>query len=100
MKLLWVHNKCGLPARETKVLTKRIKNKFYVHERDARASRGNASGHFTLWNGTNLIYPGEAQHNDPTSPYYYFKMKYEVFDPNKNKTIIIQTDEIKLWELK
>lgn len=61
---------------------------------------GNASGHFTLWDGKNLIYPGEEQHDDPTTPFYYFRMKYEVFDPSKNKTIIIQTDEIKVWELK
>lgn len=55
---------------------------------------GNASGHFTLWNGRNLIYPGMAEHDDPNSEYYYFKMKYE--DTGR----VIQTDTIKLWELK
>ncbi|AZA81941.1 hypothetical protein C1637_24760 [Chryseobacterium lactis] len=55
---------------------------------------GNASGHFTLWDGKNLIYPGESVHDDPNSEYYYFHMKYE------QNGKVIQTDEIKLWELK
>lgn len=55
---------------------------------------GNASGHFTLWDGKNLIYPGGSQHNDPSSEFYYFNMKYE------QNGKIIQTDIIKLWELK
>jgi hypothetical protein len=46
-----------------------------------------------------LVRAGAVQHNDPKSPYCYCKMKYKVFDPSKNKTIIIQTDEIKIWEL-
>ncbi|MBF4516159.1 hypothetical protein IRZ71_07395 [Flavobacterium sp. ANB] len=60
----------------------------------------NASGHFTLWDGKNLIYPGGAQHNDPSSEFYYFNMKYEQYHPIKKKNIVVQTDEIKLWELK
>lgn len=55
---------------------------------------GNASGHFTLWDGQNLIYPGDPQHNNPASEYYYFHMKYE------QNGKVIQTDEIKLWILK
>jgi hypothetical protein len=50
--------------------------------------------------GNNLIYPGAPQHNDPTSEYYYFNMKYEQYHPIKKINIVIQTDEIKLWELK
>jgi len=61
---------------------------------------GNASGHFTLWDGNNLIYPGAPQHDDPTSEYYYFNMKYEQYHTIKKKNIVIQTDEIKLWKLK
>lgn len=61
---------------------------------------GNASGHFTLWDGKNLIYPGGAQHDDPTSEYYYFNMKYEQYHTIKKKNVVIQTDAIKLWELK
>lgn len=55
---------------------------------------GNASGHFTLWDGKDLIYPGNPLHNNPNSEYYYFHMKYE------QNGRVIQTDEIKLWELK
>ncbi|MGH1516445.1 T6SS effector amidase Tae4 family protein [Chryseobacterium sp. JK1] len=60
----------------------------------------NASGHFTLWDGNNLIYPGLPQHDDPNSQYYYFKMKYEQYHSIKRTNIVVQTDEIKLWELK
>lgn len=55
---------------------------------------GNASGHFTLWDGKNLIYPGAAEHDNSNSDYYYFNMKYE------QNGKVIQTDKIKLWELK
>lgn len=53
-----------------------------------------ATGHFTLWDGSHLIYPGYEEHDDPNSEYYYFNMKYE--DEGRVK----QTDSIKLWELK
>ncbi|NRS89922.1 hypothetical protein HNQ02_002856 [Flavobacterium sp. 7E] len=58
-----------------------------------------ASGHFTLWDGKDLIYPGEgtpmtSPHNNPSSEYYYFNMKYE------QNGRVIQTNEIKLWQLK
>lgn len=55
---------------------------------------GDATGHFTLWDGKDLIYPGDEEHNNPYSEYYYFHMKYE-----RNKRVI-QTDKISLWELK
>lgn len=55
---------------------------------------GDASGHFTLWDGSNLIYPGDLEHDNPNSDKYYFHMKYE----NNNR--VIQTDRIILWELK
>lgn len=54
---------------------------------------GDASGHFTIWNGRNLKYPGNPLHDDSLSDYYYFSMKYE-----QNKKVI-QTDKIILWEL-
>lgn len=47
----------------------------------------------------NLIYPGGPQHNDISSEFYYFNMKYEKYHPIKKKNIVIQTHEIKLWEL-
>ncbi len=55
---------------------------------------GDATGHFTLWDGNNLIYPGNPSHDDPNSELYYFNMKYEV---NKK---VIQTNKIILWDLK
>jgi hypothetical protein len=54
---------------------------------------GDASGHFTIWDGNHLIYPGDPLHDDPTSEYYYFHMKYE------NNGKVFQTDKIILWEL-
>lgn len=55
---------------------------------------GNASGHFTLWNGSELSYA--SGHDDYSSEYYYFHMKYE--NPTTKK--VIQTNKIKIWELK
>ena len=55
---------------------------------------GDATGHFTLWDGSHLIYPGYEEHDDPNSEYYYFNMKYE------DEGRVTQTDSIKLWELK
>lgn len=51
---------------------------------------GNATGHFTLWDGSHLIYPGDPEHDNPQSIYYYFNMKY-------NK---VRTTKVHLWELK
>lgn len=56
---------------------------------------GNATGHFTLWDGQQLAYPGDPRHDDPTSEYYYFHMRYS---PMKGK--IVQTTKVYLWELK
>lgn len=60
---------------------------------------GNAAGHFTLWDGQNLIYPGNPSHDDPTSQYYYFNMKYQV-DMGNGKKKEVKTTRIYLWELK
>lgn len=60
---------------------------------------GDATGHFTLWNGTNLIYPGNPAHDNPNSEYYYFNMKYEQLS-KQGELKVIQTDQIELWELK
>lgn len=54
---------------------------------------GDASGHFTLWDGAHLAYPGNPEHDDPNSDYYYFNMKYE------SNSKVIQTDKIVLWVL-
>lgn len=55
---------------------------------------GNATGHFTLWDGNHLIYPGDPIHDDPRSEYYYFHMKYV----QNYRTI--KTTRIRLWQLK
>ncbi|MEC5396002.1 T6SS effector amidase Tae4 family protein [Bergeyella sp. RCAD1439] len=58
-----------------------------------------ATGHFTLWDGRHLIYPGGAEHDDPKSSKYYFHMFY----PTKNKNgdlDLVQTNRIRIWELK
>lgn len=56
---------------------------------------GNATGHFTLWDGEHLVYPGNPLHDNPSSEYYYFSMKYEV-----SKGKFVQTQKVYLWELK
>lgn len=70
---------------------------------------GNASGHFTLWDGVDLKYVGadSPEHNDPTdTEYYYFNMNYQDTDYegnllyNKDGTPkMVKTTRIRLWEL-
>lgn len=55
---------------------------------------GNASGHFTLWDGKNLVYVGAGEHNNPSSLEYYF---WFIRDSGGN---IAQTTKISFWELK
>jgi hypothetical protein len=43
-----------------------------------------ASGHFTLWDGNHLIYPGGAEHDDHNNIKYYFKMLYPIKKDNGN----------------
>ncbi|MFK8268632.1 T6SS effector amidase Tae4 family protein [Capnocytophaga cynodegmi] len=59
-----------------------------------------AGGHISLWDGKNIIYVGdEDNYNNPISQKYYFHMtKY--FEIKGKKDKIVQTDSIKLWELK
>lgn len=59
----------------------------------------NASGHFTLWDKQHLIYPGGAEHDDPTSSKYYFHMLYPTIN-RKGELDFVQTNRIRLWELK
>ena len=56
----------------------------------------NATGHFTLWDGANLIYPGDPIHDNPSSSFYYFHMEY--YEIGTGKTI--KTVKVRLWELK
>jgi len=57
----------------------------------------NAGGHFTLWDGIDLLYVGAEtpEHNDPTNEsMYYFSMNY------MQGTVNVKTTRIRLWELK
>lgn len=57
---------------------------------------GDASGHFTLWDGEKetLLYAKGDRGNKAKPQYYYFSMHYV----HENK--IIQTNRIRIWELK
>jgi hypothetical protein len=55
-----------------------------------------ASGHFTLWDGSNLVYVGPGDHNNPNSTEYYFWL---IRNPDERKRIT-QTIKISFWELK
>ena len=69
---------------------------------------GDASGHFTILDGTDLSYVGNAVHNDPTNnKYYYFNMNYQAKNSIGGLAINrdgsphqIKTTTIRLWELK
>lgn len=54
-----------------------------------------ASGHFTLWDGRNLVYVGPGEHNDPRSLEYYFWF-YRPSSSGQPK----QTVRTIFWELK
>ncbi|MGH1516439.1 T6SS effector amidase Tae4 family protein [Chryseobacterium sp. JK1] len=58
-----------------------------------------ATGHFTLWDTQHLIYPGNPQHDDPTNTKYYFSMLYLKIN-KKNELDFVQTNRIRVWELK
>lgn len=58
-----------------------------------------ATGHFTLWDTQHLIYPGGPEHDDPTSPRYYFSM-LDLKINKKNELDFVQTNRIRVWELK
>jgi hypothetical protein len=62
---------------------------------------GDASGHFTLWDGERLVYVGggggEGSHNDPKSWLYYFWFQNLVHD--SKKWLIQQTNTVKFWAL-
>ncbi len=62
---------------------------------------GNASGHFTLWDGKNLAYVGPGDHNNSASlEYYFWFMRDDVYFKNGFKTRVTQTKNITFWELK
>ena len=56
---------------------------------------GNATGHFTLWDGEDLVYVGPGDHNNPDTYEYYFW-----FTRVDDRGRIAQTKKITFWELK
>lgn len=60
-----------------------------------------ATNHFTLWDGSNLVYVGpHGDHNDQGSAEYYFWLIRSITDSKGNITKIIQTTKVIFWELK
>lgn len=55
-----------------------------------------ATGHFTLWDGKDLLYVGEGSHNDESSYEYYFWFLRTIVTDK----VMAQTTKISLWELK
>ncbi|OQR28458.1 hypothetical protein BWR15_27880 [Pseudomonas sp. T] len=55
-----------------------------------------ATGHFTLWNGSDLVYVGDGYHNDDTTTAYYFW--FAQF--NEKEQVAVQTVKVTFWELK
>lgn len=63
----------------------------------------NATGHFTLWDGKDLSYFGmnEPERNDPNDKKnYYFNINYQDGINKDGTPHQIQTNRIRLWELK
>lgn len=54
-----------------------------------------ASGHFTLWDGSSLVYVGPGDHNNPRSLEYYFWLYREVSGRPPAQTV-----KTTFWELK
>lgn len=55
-----------------------------------------ATGHFTLWDGKDLVYVGEGEHNNPKSwEYYFWLLRTLVTDK-----VLAQTNRVLFWELK
>jgi hypothetical protein len=60
---------------------------------------GDASGHFTLWNGSTRTLAYAESHDDPESNRYYFWLTSQT-ERSDGKKILIQVVEVKFWELK
>lgn len=54
-----------------------------------------ASGHFTLWDGKDLVYVGPGDHNNPRSIEYYFWFYRPSASGNPKQTV-----RVLFWELK
>jgi hypothetical protein len=60
---------------------------------------GDASGHFTLWNGSTKKLAYAEGHDDPESNLYYFWLTSQKERADGTK-ILIQVVDVKFWELK
>jgi len=60
---------------------------------------GDASGHFTLWNGVTRTLAYAEGHDDPQTNMYYFWLTNQAERAN-GTTALIQVVAVKFWELK
>lgn len=60
---------------------------------------GDASGHFTLWNGTSKTLAYATSHDDPEKNTYYFWLT-QLNEGAAGKRSIVQVVSVKFWELK
>lgn len=58
-----------------------------------------ATGHFTLWDGTDRTLAYAAPHDDPTNKLYYFWLTERRQLANGSR-VLIQLVSVKFWELK
>lgn len=61
---------------------------------------GDASGHFTLWDGTAKKLAYAPEHDSSDNSKYYFWLTYIAEGPEGKGARIIQVTKIKFWELK
>jgi hypothetical protein len=60
---------------------------------------GNATGHFTLWNGASKTLAYAAPHDNPQDNFYYFWLT-ELREKKDGSKYLIQVVSVKFWELK
>lgn len=60
---------------------------------------GDASGHFTLWDGVSKTLAYASPHDDPSNNLYYFWLT-ELRQKKDGTDFLIQLSSVKFWELK
>lgn len=60
---------------------------------------GNATGHFTLWNGVEMTLAYAAPHDNPNNNEYYFWLT-ELREKQDGSEYLVQVVSVKFWELK
>lgn len=61
---------------------------------------GNATGHFTLWDGKEMNISFGTGHDNPELASYYPWLTSLVINDKTKKKTLIQTEQIQFWELK